>query len=123
MPPKRRRPTARPDISAQQISQALAIYDGQTCIGHLMPRPRGPLDGLVVRVDRPCRCGSLQAVIVDAAKGPHVALLRCTGCDRFQQRMSRTAREFLLKFVAEFGRPTEPVRLFENVNPAQRSAD
>jgi hypothetical protein len=85
------------------------------------PIPRGPLDGLVVRVDRPCRCGSLQAVIVDATKGPHVALLRCTGCSRFHQWMSQVAHKFLLKFVAEFGRPTEPVRLFENVNPAQRS--
>jgi hypothetical protein len=78
----------------------------------------------VIRLDRPCyRCRSLQAVIVDVTTGPHAALLRCAGCDRFQTWMQRAAREFLLKVVAQFGRPEEPIRLFENVNPPRRSAN
>jgi hypothetical protein len=58
MPPKKRRrlatagtargprkkSRARPDISAQEILQALAIYDGQTCVGHLMPRGKSGVE-------------------------------------------------------------------------------
>jgi hypothetical protein len=89
------------------------------------PTPRGPLDGLIMRIDRPCpRCRSLHAAIVDAVKGPHVAILRCAGCDRFQQWMPRDAHKSLLKVVAEFGRPTEPIRLFEtSVQLSARQTD
>jgi hypothetical protein len=61
-------------------------------------------------------------VIFDVATGPHAALLRCAQCDRFRQWLPRAAHEFLREVVRQFGRPTEPVKIFENIRPLQRSA-
>ena len=77
--------------------------------------PHGLLHGIAtVRVDYPCRrCWSWQVVIVDVATGPHAALLRCDRCDRFRQWLPLAAYKFLREVVRNFGRPTEPIRIFE----------
>jgi hypothetical protein len=59
--------------------------------------------------------------VYDATIGPHAALLRCSQCERFRQWLPRTAHEFLCEVVARFGRPTEPIEIFENIRPPQRS--
>ncbi len=87
------------------------------------PAPRGLLDGLMVRVDRPCRCWSHIMVIVDAATGPHAALLRCNSCDRFRRWLPRTAYEFLCEIVRNFGRPTKPIEIFEKHPTGGAAAD
>ena len=79
------------------------------------PAPRGPLDGLIIRADRPCRrCGSFLQTIVDTNVGPHAALLRCTQCGHFSKWLPKTACEFLREVIVRFGRPTDPINIFEN---------
>jgi hypothetical protein len=77
----------------------------------------GPLDGLAVYLDRHCQCGATVAVI-GAGKGPHVAELRCPDCSAHRQWLPREAANFLGEIVAHFGRPTEPIRIFEQVQSA-----
>jgi hypothetical protein len=72
--------------------------------------------GLVVQVERPCRhCGATLTTII-AGKGPHSAALECVGCGHFVKWLPRTCCAFLAEVVARCGRPTDPVRIFEQVN-------
>jgi hypothetical protein len=51
--------------------------------------PLGPIDGLAVRLDRPCRhCGST-AGIVREGKAMHVAAVRCATCNQFCRWLGR----------------------------------
>ncbi len=79
-------------------------------------RSAGLIDGLEVRLERPCRrCGERVTIVVEG-RGPHSAALQCARCDRFRQWLARECCTFLAEVVARFGRPTEPVRSFEQVN-------
>ena len=77
---------------------------------------RSPIDGLAVHLDQHCRCGATLAVIAKG-KGPHVAALRCPDCDRFRQWLPQKVCEFLTELVARCGRPTEPIEIYEQVQP------
>jgi hypothetical protein len=72
--------------------------------------------GVAVQVERPCRhCGSTITVVVEG-KGPHIGGLECADCGHFRQWLSRECCVFLAEVVARHGRPTEPIRIFEQVN-------
>ena len=74
------------------------------------------LAGLTVRLDRPCcRCGSKLAVIAES-QNQGVAPLQCLHCRQFRQRITPEVLRFLAGIVAAFGRPTEPITVFEQVN-------
>jgi hypothetical protein len=85
-------------------------------VEHSTRSSAGPIDGLEVLLERPCRhCGATLAIIVEG-KGPHNAAATCAGCGCFRQWLARALCVFLLETVVHFGRPTEPVRIFEQVN-------
>jgi hypothetical protein len=77
--------------------------------------PAGGLIGIAVQVERPCRhCGSTITVIVEG-KGPHAAALECANCGAFRQWLARECCVFLAEVITRYGRPTEPIRIFEQV--------
>jgi hypothetical protein len=76
----------------------------------------GSIGGLEVHIERPCRhCGATIATIIEG-KGPHTAALACACCGGFRQWLSHACCMFLIEFVVRCGRPTEPIRIFEQVN-------
>ncbi len=77
--------------------------------------PRGLIAGLAVHLDRHCGCGATIAVIVQG-KGPHAAALECPKCCRFRQWVPRAVFQFLVELVARCGRPTEAIKIYEQVN-------
>jgi hypothetical protein len=77
--------------------------------------PAGGLIGIAVQVERPCRHrGSTITVIVEG-KGPHAAALECANCGAFRQWLARECCVFLAEVITRYGRPTEPIRIFEQV--------
>jgi len=77
--------------------------------------PRSPIDGLAVRLDRPCRhCGATEGVVTQG-KAMHVAGVKCATCDQFCKWLSRRTHDFLVAFVDQFGAPTEPIELRQSV--------
>jgi hypothetical protein len=79
------------------------------------PSPPNGIIGLAVHVDRHCCCGATMAVIIPG-KGPHLAGLQCPECDQFRQWLPRIVCEFLIELVGTFGRPPEPIHVFQQVN-------
>jgi hypothetical protein len=78
--------------------------------------PTGSIAGLIVQIERPCRhCGATLNTVVEG-KGPHSAALECVGCGHFVRWLPRAACAFLAEVVTRVGRPTDPIRLFEQVN-------
>jgi hypothetical protein len=71
--------------------------------------------GLAVHVDRHCCCGATIAVIIPG-KDQHLAGLQCPECNQFRQWFPRAVCEFLAEFVGTFGRPSEPLHIFEQVD-------
>jgi hypothetical protein len=70
------------------------------------------LNGLLLRFpDRCPRCDDDTAVIHDGV-GPHAALLRCAGCDRFRGWLSRDTFRFVAETVRLFGRSDKPINVF-----------
>jgi hypothetical protein len=69
-----------------------------------------------------CYCGATITVI--PGKGLHLAGLQCAECDQFRQWLPRTVCEFLIELVGTFGRPPEPIHVFQQVNrfPDDRAA-
>lgn len=76
---------------------------------------RGLIDGLLVHIDRHCRCGCTLAAIVEGKVSPHAAALKCRDCGRFRQWLPATVFQFLVELVACFGRP-QPIDVYECVN-------
>jgi hypothetical protein len=64
-----------------------------------------PLAGLTVQMPSACPCGSAVATI-EPGRGPHLAGLRCTHCDRHRGWMSRETHRFVTEIAAKFGRPS-----------------
>jgi hypothetical protein len=87
------------------------------------PSPPKGIIGLAVHVDRHCCCGATIAVIIPG-KGPHLTGLQCPECDQFRQWLPRAVFEFLTELVGTFGRPSEPIHIFEQVDrfPGDRVA-
>jgi hypothetical protein len=74
------------------------------------------IDGLEVIPERPCyHCRATTAVIVGST-GPHAAAAECAGCGRLRQWLARECCEFLIEVVTRFGRPSDPIRIFEQVH-------
>ena len=71
------------------------------------------LGGLAMRLDRHCCCGGKIAVIVEGAQ---LAALHCQECRQFRQWIEPEVFRFLVELIATFGRPTEPITVFEGVN-------
>lgn len=75
------------------------------------PETRSPIDGLAVRLDRPCRhCGATEGVVA-GGKAMHVAAVKCATCDQFCKWLSRRTHDFLIAFVDQFGAPAGPIEL------------
>jgi hypothetical protein len=75
------------------------------------PETRSLIDGLAVRLDRPCsHCGSGEGIVAEG-KAPHIAAVKCATCDQFCKWLSRRTHDFLVEFVAQFGAPTAPIEL------------
>jgi hypothetical protein len=81
------------------------------------------INGLEVILEYPCRRCRSTAAIVAAGTGPHAAALECASCGRFQQWLARECCGFLTEVVARFGRPTEPIRIFEQVHGGRVAHD
>jgi hypothetical protein len=62
-------------------------------------------------IDGPCAVCGETAVIIGAGAGPHVASLRCAGCDRHRGWLPKTIADFLTDLVVRFGRPTDPITI------------
>jgi hypothetical protein len=76
---------------------------------------RSPIDGLAVRLDKPCRhCGAAEGVVTQG-KAMHVAGVKCATCDQFCKWLSRRTHDFLVAFVEQFGAPTVPIELKQPV--------
>ena len=69
-----------------------------------------PLIGLCVRLPDGCRCGAV-AAIVGMGRGPHIAALQCTTCQRHRGWLPQAAAIFLLKLSELYGRPTTPITI------------
>ena len=71
------------------------------------------LKGMVVSLerttDRPCRSCGATLVVVGEPKGPHLAALYCTGCDRHRGWLSKQVADFLIETVRLFGAPDVPL--------------
>jgi hypothetical protein len=68
------------------------------------------LSGLTVHLPRACTCGSAY-MRTGAAKGPHLASLRCTNCGRHCGWISTRVANLLLEIIGRFGRPTKPIEV------------
>jgi hypothetical protein len=79
---------------------------------------RDLIDGLLVHLDRHCRCGCTLAAIVEGKVSPHAAALKCPDCGRFRQWLPAKVSQFLVELVVRFGRPQQPIDVYECVNLA-----
>ena len=70
--------------------------------------PADPLVGLVVQLQRQCRCGS-DLFHVGPGSGPHRASLHCARCGHHNGWLSQEVAKFLTDTIEHFGRPTAPV--------------
>jgi hypothetical protein len=74
-------------------------------------QPAANIIGIVIITDHACpKCKSARRVI-GPGKAMHAGSLRCHDCDRHNGWLDRVTADFLMELVANFGRPTEPVRI------------
>ena len=49
--------------------------------------------------------------------GPHLAALHCARCEGFRGWLPRTAHQFLIEIVEQFGRPDTPITIGRGRRP------
>jgi hypothetical protein len=69
-----------------------------------------PIEGLRVRLQRACRCGS-NLLVTGSGKGTHAASLTCANCSRHAGWLSSESVAFLHGVIERFGRPTHPIEV------------
>jgi hypothetical protein len=78
-----------------------------------------PLIGLIVdlsqdRAGRRC-CNAFARIHV--GKGPHAGELRCTGCGKHVNWISKPTADWIAEVIRIFGRPTTPIVIRTPVRP------
>jgi len=77
--------------------------------------------GLAVTGLPPCKqCRSIDRII-GSSKGPHAASLHCD-CGRHSGWISETTCQFLAGIIENFGRPVDPIALYQNSHISADSA-
>jgi hypothetical protein len=72
-------------------------------------------------IDKPCACGET-AVSVGEGAGPHIASLRCTGCDCHRGWLPKVIASFLTETIGRFGQLTDPIVMQNSSLPADAGA-